>query len=80
MTEVLIRLIGVLALVAITLMGGALGGYLAVQWWTRQMGRAKTLTPVSPTGYFCEVCGGTALKYRTHDGRRVCLDHKNAIG
>lgn len=76
MAEVLTRLVGVFGLVAVAVMFGTLGGWLAIQWWTRQMGRDKTPTPLSPTGYFCEVCGGTALKYRTHDGRRVCLDHK----
>ena len=78
MTDVLVRLLTVLGLMALALMGGAVGGYLAVQQWTRKMGREQTATPVSPTGYFCEVCGATALKYRTHDGRRVCLDHKGA--
>ena len=76
MAEILTRFIGVLSLIALASMFGALGGWLVVQWWTRKMGREQKATPVSPTGYFCEVCGGIALKYRTHDGRRVCLDHK----
>ncbi len=74
------RLVSGLGLVALAMMFGSLGGYLAVQWWTKRMGQSRTATPASPTGYFCEVCGGTALPFRTHDGRRVCLDHKGAPG
>ena len=53
-------------------LGGILGGYLAV----REFGRQQTRTPLSPSGYFCEVCSAPALNTRTHDGRRVCAAHK----
>lgn len=66
----------VLGIIVLSLLGGAVGGYVCVRW----QAKARTATHLSRTGYFCEVsgCGAEALPYRTHDGRRICAAHKGA--
>lgn len=58
--------------IVLALVAGAAGGFLCL----RVLGRTRTPTPLSPSGYVCEDCGSPALPHRTHDGRRVCAGHK----
>lgn len=74
MSLMLWRLLLVIGGVALSLLGGAVGGYLCVQWFAK----VRQETHLSSTGYFCEQpgCGAEAMKHRQSDGRRVCLRHR----
>jgi len=62
----------VLAIIVLSLLSGAAGGY----WCVRKLGQAKQATPLSETGRFCEVCSSPALPHRCYDGRWLCAVHK----